>query len=187
LASTTIEFVIFYSDTTPLKLTQIQTTAEDHRIAKLAAFAIALHMVEAVIPSPLPGVKPGVANIVTLYVLYQYGFATAAWVSILRVFASSLLLGQFLTPTFVLSLSGAVLSLAALWLTMHLPKRWFGPVSLSIFAAFAHIAGQLIVVRLWLIPHAGVAYLVPVFALAALIFGIINGFITAKLLKHKSA
>jgi len=43
------------------------------------------------------------------------------------------------------------------------------------------------VVRLWLIPHAGVAYLVPVFALAALIFGIINGFITAKLLKHKSA
>ena len=169
-----------------MKLTKIQTTAEDHRIAKLAAFAIALHMVEAVIPSPLPGVKPGVANIVTLYVLYQYGFATAAWVSILRVFASSLLLGQFLTPTFVLSLSGAVLSLTVLWLTMHLPKRWFGPVSLSIFAAFAHIAGQLIVVRLWLIPHAGVAYLVPVFALAALIFGIINGFITAKLLKHKS-
>jgi heptaprenyl diphosphate synthase len=70
---------------------------------------------------------------------------------------------------------------------MHLPKRWFGPVSLSIFAAFAHIAGQLIVVRLWLIPHAGVAYLVPVFALAALIFGVINGFITAKLLKQKSA
>ncbi|MGB2833052.1 MAG: Gx transporter family protein, partial [Methylotenera sp.] len=48
---------------------QIQTTIEDHRIAKLAAFAIALHMIEAVIPSPLPGVKPGIANIVTLYVL----------------------------------------------------------------------------------------------------------------------
>lgn len=167
-----------------MKLTQIQTTADDHRIAKLAAFAIALHMVEAVIPSPLPGVKPGIANIVTLYVLYQYGFATAAWVSILRVFASSLLLGQFLSPTFVLSLSGALLSLAALWLAMRLPKQWFGPVSLSIFAAFSHIAGQLIMVRLWLIPHAGVAYLVPIFALAALFFGVINGLITSKLL-HK--
>jgi hypothetical protein len=102
-----------------LKITQIQTTEEDHRIAKLAAIAILLHMFEAVIPSPLPGVKPGIANIVTLYVLYQYGFATAAWVSILRVFASSLLLGQFLSPTFVLSLSGAMLSLAVLWLAIR--------------------------------------------------------------------
>lgn len=165
-----------------MKLTQIQTTADDHRIAKLAAFAIALHMVEAVIPSPLPGVKPGIANIVTLYVLYQYGFATAAWVSILRVFASSLLLGQFLSPTFVLSLSGALLSLGMLWLTFKLPKKWFGPVSLSILAAFAHIAGQLIVVRLWLIPHSGVSYLIPIFATAALFFGITNGLITVRLL-----
>jgi heptaprenyl diphosphate synthase len=168
-----------------VKATQIQTTVDDHRIAKLAAFAIALHMIEAVIPSPLPGVKPGIANIVTLYVLYQYGFATAAWVSILRVFASSLLLGQFLSPTFILSLSGALLSLAVLWLSIHLPNRYFGAVSLSILAAFGHIAGQLIIVRLWLIPHAGVAYLIPVFALAALFFGLINGIITSKLIYKK--
>ncbi|MDZ4141827.1 MAG: Gx transporter family protein [Methylotenera sp.] len=166
-----------------MKPTLIQTTVEDHRIARLTAFAIALHMVEAVIPSPLPGVKPGIANIVTLYVLYQYGFATAAWVSILRVFASSLLLGQFLSPTFILSLSGALLSLAVLWLAIQLPKKWFGPVSLSIFAAFAHIAGQLIIVRLWLIPHAGVGYLIPMFAVAALFFGLINGIIAAKLIQ----
>ncbi len=167
-----------------MKLTQIQTTTDDHRIAKLAAFAIALHMVEAVIPSPLPGVKPGIANIVTLYVLYQYDFATAAWVSILRVFASSLLLGQFLSPTFVLSLSGALSSLGVLWLGMYLPKRYFGAVTLSILAAFWHIAGQLLIVRIWLIPHAGVSYLIPIFALAALFFGIINGFIAAKLLAN---
>ena len=43
----------------------IQTTIDDHRIAKLAALAIALHMVEAVVPSPLPGVKPGIAKIGT--------------------------------------------------------------------------------------------------------------------------
>lgn len=163
---------------------QIKTTLDDHRIAKLAAFAIALHMVEAVLPSPLPGVKPGIANIVTLYVLLQYDFATAAWVSILRVFASSLLLGQFLSPAFALSLSGALLSLGALWLAQHLPKGYFSTVTLSIIAAFAHIAGQLLMVRLWLIPHAGVAYLIPVFAAAALFFGLINGLITAKLLQN---
>lgn len=162
----------------------IQTSIEDHRIAKLAALAIALHMLEAVIPSPLPGVKPGIANIVTLYVLYKYDFASAAWVSILRVFASSLLLGQFLSPTFILSLAGALLSLGVLWLGMHLPKKHFGPVSLSILAAFAHIAGQLIIVRLWLIPHASVVYLVPIFAMAALFFGLINGLIAHQLLNN---
>ncbi len=161
----------------------ISTTTEDHHIAKLTALAISLHVLEAVFPSPLPGVKPGIANIVTLYVLAEYGFATAAWVSLLRVFASSLLLGHFLSPTFVLSLSGSVFSLAALLLAQYLPKKYFSVITLSVLAAFAHIAGQLLVVRLWLIPHAGVAYLVPIFALAALFFGTINGFIALKVLQ----
>ena len=168
------------------KTTHIQATAADHHVAKLTALAIGLHLIEAVIPSPLPGVKPGVANIVTLFVLYKYGFATAAWVSLLRVFASSLLLGQFLSPTFVLSLSGALFSLAALYVAQRLPKKYFSAISLSIFAAFAHIAGQLIIVRFWLIPHTGIIYLVPIFAVAALVFGIINGLITAKLLQQNN-
>lgn len=164
-----------------------QTTEEDHRIAKLTAFAIGLHMLESAFPSPLPGVKPGIANIVVLYVLQRYGMQAAVWVSLLRVFASSLLLGQFLTPSFLLSLSGAILSLIALAIAQRLPKRYFSVITLSILAAFAHIAGQLIVVRLLLIPHASVMVLVPVFALAALFFGVVNGLITAKLLSHQSS
>jgi heptaprenyl diphosphate synthase len=169
------------------KTTKIQTTPADHQIAKLTAFAIGLHMLEAVIPSPLPGVKPGIANIVTLYVLYQYGLGTAAWVSLLRVFASSLLLGQFLTPTFVMSLSGALSSLCCLYFTQYLPKKSFSAISLSIFAAFGHIGGQLIVVRFWLIPHSGIHYLIPIFATAALTFGVLNGIITANLLSRNKA
>lgn len=160
----------------------LQTTEEDHRISKLTAFAIGLHLLESAFPSPLPGVKPGIANIVVLYVLERYGLQAAVWVSLLRVLASSLLLGQFLTPSFLLSLSGAILSLVALAAVKRLPKRYFSVITLSILAAFAHIAGQLIVVRLLLIPHASVMVLVPVFALAALFFGVINGLITAKLL-----
>ena len=161
----------------------ITTTKEDHQIAKLTALAIGLHIIEAMFPSPLPGVKPGIANIITLYVLMQYGFGTAAWVSLLRVFASSLLIGQFLSPTFVLSLSGALLSLGVLFFAQYLPKRYFSVITLSILAAFAHIAGQLIVVRIWLIPHTGIAYLIPIFALAALFFGTLNGLICLRLLK----
>jgi heptaprenyl diphosphate synthase len=51
-----------------------------------------------------------------------------------------------------------------------------------VLAAFAHIAGQLLLVRLWLVPHDGIVHLVPVFAGAALLFGIVNGLIAAKLL-----
>lgn len=160
----------------------LRPSAEDHRIARLAAAAIGLTLAEAAIPSPLPGVKPGLANIVTLMVLARFGWRTAAWVSVLRVLAGSLLLGGFLTPGFFLSLAGALASLAALALTMHLPARWFGPVSQSVLAAFAHIAGQVAVVYLWLIPHAGIAWLLPILAAAALLFGTINGLVAAHFL-----
>jgi heptaprenyl diphosphate synthase len=172
--------------TTDRSRVEITTTADDHRIARLAALAIMLHLVESVIPSPLPGVKPGIANIVTLFVLYRFDFATAAWVSLLRVVAGSLLLGNFLSPAFALSLAGALASLLMLRCAQWLPRRHFGPISLSVLAAFSHIAGQLLVVRLWLIPHTGVAYLIPVFAAAALFFGAINGLIAARLLRDNA-
>lgn len=162
----------------------LPVTAEDHRIAHLAALAIGLTLAEATFPSPLPGVKPGLANIVTLIVLARFGWKIAAWVSLLRVVAGSILLGTFLSPSFVLSLSGALLSLLVLGLAMHLPNKWFGPVTHSILAAVAHIAGQLAVVYLWLIPHAAIAYLLPLFALAALVFGTVNGLIAASLLQQ---
>ena len=161
---------------------KLTVTTEDRRVAWLATAAVGLSLIDAAIPSPLPGVKPGLANIVTLVVLVRYGWGTAVWVSVLRVLAGSLLLGYFLAPGFFLSLAGTTLSLATLGLARHLPARWFGPVSLSIFAAFAHIGGQLLLARLWLIPHDGVFLLTPVFAAAALVFGTINGLIAAKLL-----
>ena len=163
-------------------LIELTTTAEDHRIAQLAAAAIGLALIDAAIPLPLPGVKPGLSNIVTLIVLSRYGWRWAAWVSGLRVVAGGLLLGQFLSPGFLLSLSGALASLLALGLASRLPRRGFGPVSWSVFAAFAHIGGQLLLARLWLIPHNGVFYLLPLFSAAALAFGIINGLIAARLL-----
>lgn len=152
---------------------RITPTAEDHRVARHAAAAIVLTVAEAAIPLPLPGVKPGLANIVILVVLARWGWREAAWVALLRVFVGSLVLGQFLAPGFFLSLAGSLASLAVLGAAMHLPRRWFGPVSHSVLAAFAHIGGQLLVARLWLVPHDGVFYLVPVFALAATLFGLV--------------
>jgi len=164
----------------------LDTTAEDHYIAKMAAVALGLTVLENAIPSPLPGVKPGLANIITLIVLARFGWRAAAWVSLLRVVAGSLLFGNFLAPGFFLSLAGALLSLAVLAFARHLPARWFGAVTHSILAAFAHIAGQMTVVYLWLIPHSGIAYLIPIFATAALVFGTVNGIIAMKFMDEET-
>ena len=161
---------------------KLTATPEDHRIAQLAAAALGLALIDAAIPLPLPGVKPGLSNIVILIVLARYGWRTAAWVSALRVFAGGLLFGQFLSPGFFMSLAGALCSLLVLAAAIRLPPRWFGPVSWSILAALAHIGGQVLLARAWLIPHNGVFFLLPLFASAALIFGLINGLIAARLL-----
>lgn len=153
----------------------INTTAEDHRIAQLAALAISLMWVENSLPSPIPGVKPGLANIVSLLVLRQYGLRTTIWVSGLRVVAGSILLGRFLTPGFFLSVAGALSSLTVLALFQKVPTRWLGLVGLSVLAAFGHIAAQLTVVALWMLPGVNVSGIIPIFALAAWVGGLVNG------------
>lgn len=165
---------------------EIAATSEDHHVARMAALAIGLSFVDAAIPLPIPGIKPGFANIVVLIVLARYGMGTAIWVSLLRVMAGSLLFGSFLSPGFFLSLCGALCSLIALFLANALPDSFFGAVSRSIIAAFAHIAGQLALAYFWLIPHVGLFSLAPFFALAALLFGTVNGLIAAHFLEYKT-
>lgn len=162
------------------------TTREDHRIAWLAALAITLHVVESALPSPIPGVKPGLANIITIIALIQFGWSTAAWVNLLRVLVGSVLVGSFLSPTFILSLAGALSSILVLRLASWLPGRGFGPVGYSVLAALAHMAGQFYTAYLLFIPHAALFHLLPVLMTAAVIFGIISGFIAHLILGHGS-
>ena len=170
------------SPTKPMEI-ELRPSADDYRIAGYAAAAIAITIAESALPSPLPGVKPGLANIIILVVLLRHGWKDAVWVSLLRVVAASLVGGTFLAPGFFMSLAGALTSLGMLGLSCRLPAAWFGPVSHSVLAAFAHIGGQMLVARLWLVPHDGVFYLLPIFGVAALVFGIVNGLVAGQLLK----
>ncbi len=155
---------------------------DDRLIAGFAALAIAIHILEAAFPSPLPGVKPGLANVVTVVVLLRYGWYTAAWVAALRVLAGSLLVGTFLSPTFIMSASGAVAALAVLWLAQALAGRWLGALGYSVCAALAHMATQLLVAWKLFIPHPALLNLAPFLLTAALVFGMVSGVIAATVL-----
>ena len=160
---------------------KIEITEEDRRIASFAALAIAIHVLESSFPSPVPGVKPGLANIITLLVLFRYGWRFAAWVSLLRVVAGSLLLGTFMSPTFLLSLSGALASLLSMLILLPFTRHWVGMTGVSVLASVCHIMAQLLVAWWLFIPHSGILLLTPVLITAGIFFGLFNAIIATSI------
>lgn len=172
-----------------VKTETLAVERQDILVAGFAALAITIHIAESAIPTPLPGVKPGLANVVTLLCLHLYGIRVAAWVALLRVLVGSLLLGTFLGPPFFLSATGALASLVALVLAF----KWneccsrfqqsgrgglpIGPVGMSVLAAQAHIAAQFGVAYLLFVPHPGIFSLLPVMQSATILFGVLSGLI----------
>lgn len=163
-------------------MTALHATRDDLRIAYLAALAIAIHVAEAALPSPVPGIKPGLANIVTVAVLCRFNWRLAAAVSLLRVLAGSLIVGTLLSPTFYLSASGSLGALLALGLAQRLPG--ISAVGLSVTAALAHMTAQFSIAYALFIPHPALLGLLPVLLSAALGFGLVNGFIAAAMLRR---
>ncbi|MCN4143980.1 MAG: Gx transporter family protein [Thiohalomonas sp.] len=166
------------------------TNHQDHRVALLAALAITIHIIEAAFPSPLPAVKPGLANVVTLFTFLRYGWQTALQVSLLRVIISSLLLGTFLSPTFLLSLSAALLSLSSLFLLQLLFRQFFlhkyqpSAIGYAVIASITHMSGQFLVAWYFFIPHPGLFKLLPLFITFAVILAIVSGIITQLLINQ---
>lgn len=81
-------------------------------ITMLIALSIVFHMVESMIPVPvpIPGFKLGLANIVGLIALYLYGARVMLEVNLMRVVFASLLRGVLFGTGFWLSLCGVILS-----------------------------------------------------------------------------
>lgn len=164
-------------------MTALQTTRDDHRIAWFTALAITIHIAESALPSPIPGVKPGLANVVTISVLIQFGWQIAAWVNLLRVIAGSLIIGTFLTPTFILSLSGALTSTCLLILLSYLPGRGCSAIGYSVASALIHIITQFWVAYWLFIQHESFVWLLPLLMTAALGFGLVTGIIAQTILE----
>ena len=148
----------------------------------LTAGAIVIAILESFIPSiGIPGVKLGLANIVILVILYELGILEAIVVNLLRVLVVGLLRGTFLSMGFLMSLTGAILSLGIMILFYLLVKK-FSIVGVSVIGSIFHVAGQILIAMLFL----GTAYIflyLPVIALSAIITGIFVGIMAHLIIK----
>ncbi|MBF0317603.1 MAG: Gx transporter family protein, partial [Nitrospirae bacterium] len=126
---------------------------DKYRIALLAAYAIALHGFERLIPTPVPWMRFGLANIITLLAMLMYGFRAALTVTLIRVTVGSFVIGTFLGPAFILSLSGGGLSVLSMGLVHRVVPGAFSPLGLSLTGAFFHNLGQIVVAYVLFIPN----------------------------------
>ena len=111
-------------------------------MALLTAISLVIWVIEAQIPPlvPVPGVKLGLASVITLTAMVLLGRKEALIILLVRVFLSCLFAGSFSVILF--SLTGGLLSWAAMALTVNL----FGEKNLwvvSVLGAIGHNAGQL--------------------------------------------
>ena len=142
----------------------------------LTAGAIIIAFVESFIPSiGIPGIKLGLANIVILIILYEIGFVEAIIVDMLRVLLVGLLRGSLFTMGFLMSLTGAVFSLAIMIL-LHLLIKKFSIIGVSVIGSVFHITGQILIAMLFL-GTVYVIYYFPFILLSAIITGVFVGII----------
>lgn len=151
--------------------------------------ALGLHIFEAMIPMPtevmLPGVKLGLANIITLYVIMNFGTKDGIVVSILRTLLGSLMSGTFMTPTFYFSFSGGLLSAIVMGLLYKYGSKHFSMMGISLVGALTHNLAQLGVAALVIEQSLIVAYL-PVMLFAALPTGAFVGVVTGRVNRYFS-
>lgn len=114
-------------------------------IALLTAMALAISLIEHMlpIPVPIPGAKLGFSNMIILISLYIYGFKSAFVVGILKSFLLMLITGS--VTAFFYSFSGAVFSIISMGLALKLIFQYTSFIGISEIGAFFHNFGQILV------------------------------------------
>ncbi len=157
---------------------------KDHKIyqiALLVALACILQISESMIPHPIPGLRLGLANMVTLTTLVLLGFRHALEVAIIRTILSSLIIGTFMSPGFILSFSAAIVSTLIMglfyWLSGLNARFRFSIIGISIVGAFCHNMVQLVLAYFLLVKHSGIFVFFPWLSIGALATGWVVGIV----------
>ena len=148
----------------------------------LTAAALVTFVIELQLPplTGIPGIKPGLANIFTLFALCWLGRGWAFALLAARVVLGCVVTGRMMALGY--SLAGGLLAFAVMTALLRMiPERQLWVV--SIFGAMAHNLGQMLVARV----VAGIGaiwYYLPVLLLAAIATGLLTGLCAQLVLKR---
>ena len=148
------------------------TTKQLSLMALLTAIALAIHVAEAQIPAPIPvpGVKLGLANIVTVYAVFTMGPGPALMILVARILLGSLFSGVM---SLFYSLAGGLLCFAVMLLLRRVLSKkqiWIA----SVVGAVFHNIGQILVAIVVTGTPAIVSYL-PILLLSGIAAGLVTG------------
>jgi heptaprenyl diphosphate synthase len=148
----------------------------------LISIAIVLSILESYI-SPfiypgMPWIKIGLANIITLVVLYAYTSKDAVIVLMIRIFLVSLIHSGLFTIYSLTSFGGGLLAILAMLLMKRL--KIFSMVSVSVAGSIFHIVGQILALIL-LSSITEFAYMIPYMLLTAIPAGVFTGLVAKKM------
>lgn len=149
--------------------------------AVLIALALALSYTERFIPLqliiPLPGVKLGLANVVTLIALYLFGWKRTVPIVLARCFLGALFGGL---TGILFSLTGGLLSLGVMAVCKKIPV--LSIYGVSILGAAAHNVGQILAAMVLMTSVYVCAYL-PYLLVIAIFTGAATGAACASVLR----
>ena len=161
------------------------TASHVTQIALLSSLALIFSYVEAIIPyNPgIPGIKLGIANIVTVIALYKFGWKQAASVSVIRIVIAGFLFNGLFGALY--SLAGATVSLIGMVLLKKTDR--FSVTGVSMAGGVLHNLGQLLVASA-LISDLRIFFYFPVLLFSGIASGIAIGVtaqITLRMLKKQ--
>ena len=158
------------------------TTKKLALAAVLTALALGLSTLENLFPVsllvPLPGIKLGLANIVTVFALYRLGAPFALAILVARCLLGAMFAGN--VSALLFSLMGGVLAMLVMIL-LRRAKR-LSVYGVSIAGAAAHNIGQICAAMLVLGGTAVLGYL-PALLGVSLVTGALTGFVTSLLFR----
>lgn len=153
--------------------------------ALLTTLALVLSIAEKWIPLgllvPVPGIKLGLANVVTLFALTALTKREALAILLCRVVLGSLFFGS--VTGFLFSLVGGLCALLAMMVLLRREGSWFTLVGISIGGAAAHNIGQILAAILWLGSTDVLGYL-PLLLVSSLPMGLLTGTVCRTVFAH---
>lgn len=153
-------------------------------MAILVAVALVLSYFERFIPFNvvMPGLKLGLANVVTLIGLTFLGFFEVLVIVLLRVLMTAFFAGSMVS--FFYSLAGGLLSLLAMAFILRAAKNFFSLVGVSVFGAVFHNTGQMLVLSMITGSIRIGLQWYPYLIIAGLGTGIVTGFVAKYFTEH---